>query len=276
MSASREALRQQMLLRALWRDARPGVLAGWSRDGERFARGLAAYQANAGALAERALAAVFPTIQELLGEESFASLARALWHQHAPERGDLAQWGGALPAFLAGSADLADEPYLSDVARLEWMVHGADRAADESAQPQGLERLADTDPSALWLRLRAGMALLRSAHPVLSIWQAHRMRSADDSARFDEVRQAFAHGLAQDALVWRSGWKVEVAACGPAQTVFMQALLAGASLSDALSAAQSAQEFDFEDWLMRALQLGWIVGVDTQPPALPGGRSGDA
>ena len=28
----KEALRQQMRLRALWRDARPGVVAGWLRD----------------------------------------------------------------------------------------------------------------------------------------------------------------------------------------------------------------------------------------------------
>ena len=45
MSADREALRQQMLLRALWRDARPGVVAGWMRDDPaRFQRGLQAYQ----------------------------------------------------------------------------------------------------------------------------------------------------------------------------------------------------------------------------------------
>ena len=46
-----------MLLRALLGDARPGVVGGWMRDGARLARGLAAYRANAGALAERALAA---------------------------------------------------------------------------------------------------------------------------------------------------------------------------------------------------------------------------
>ena len=271
MSASREALRQQMLLRALWRDARPGVLAGWSRDGDRFARGLSAYQANAGALAERALAAAYPTIQELLGDESFASLARALWQQHAPERGDIAQWGAALSTLLADSADLADEPYLSDVARLEWMVHGAGLAADDAAQIHGLELMADADPAALWVRLRAGTALLRSPHPVLSIWRAHRLRSADEAARFDEVRAAFAQGMTQDALVWRSGWKVEVAGCGPGDALFMQSLLAGESLAQALSAAQSMPEFDFEDWLVRALQLGWIGAVAMQAPAPPGG-----
>ena len=62
----KEGLRQQMLLRALWRDARPGVVTGWLRDApERSARGLQAYQANAGALAERALAAAYPTLVQL-------------------------------------------------------------------------------------------------------------------------------------------------------------------------------------------------------------------
>ena len=42
---------EKELLRALLNDARPGVVAGWMRDGERFGRGLAAYRANAGALA---------------------------------------------------------------------------------------------------------------------------------------------------------------------------------------------------------------------------------
>ena len=69
--AAREALRQQMLLRALLGDARPGVVAGWLRDGPRVDAGLAAYRANAGALAERALAAAYPTVQQLLGEVSF-------------------------------------------------------------------------------------------------------------------------------------------------------------------------------------------------------------
>ena len=54
MSGGKEALRQQMLLRALWRDAPPGVVGGWLRGApERWRRGLQVYQANAGALAER-------------------------------------------------------------------------------------------------------------------------------------------------------------------------------------------------------------------------------
>ena len=75
-----EALRQQLLLRTLLGDARPGVVEGWLRGTPaRQRRGLQAYQAHAGALAERALIAAFPTVAELVGAESFAALARACW-----------------------------------------------------------------------------------------------------------------------------------------------------------------------------------------------------
>ena len=47
------------------------------------ARGLKAYQANGHALAERALQAAYPVVAQLLGDESFADLARALWHAAA-------------------------------------------------------------------------------------------------------------------------------------------------------------------------------------------------
>ena len=44
---------------------------------EPSSRGLAAYRANGHALAERALCAAFPVVRALVGEDSFAALARA-------------------------------------------------------------------------------------------------------------------------------------------------------------------------------------------------------
>ena len=190
--ADREALRQQMLLRALWQDARPGVLAGWTRDGEAFTRGLQAYRANAGALAERALAAAYPTVQQLVGEDSFAGLARAYWHQQAPQWGDITLWGAELPAFIAAAEQLAEEPYLADVARLEWAVHGAQMAADAAGPVAGLQALAGPDAPRQVLQALPGTALMESVHPVASIWQAHRATGPD---RFDSARQALAQGL---------------------------------------------------------------------------------
>ncbi len=261
MSTEREALRQQMLLRALLGDARPGVVAGWLRDGAGTARGLAAYQANAGALAERALAAAFPTVQQLLGEASFAGLARSFWRARPPQRGDVATWGGALADFIADDEDLAPEPYLADVARLEWAVHEAERAAD-AASPAGLERLDGHDPAALWLRLAPGTALVGSPHPVATIWHAHRSDAPD---RFAPVREAFAAGRGETVRVVREGWRATVAAIGSDEARFTGALLAARPLGDAL--AQAGAAFDFGAWLVAALQGQWLAGVSAVPPS---------
>ena len=256
--AAKEALRQQMLLRALLGDARPAVVGGWLRaapSGRRHERGLAAYRANAGALAERALAAAFPTLQQLLGDEAFGHLARAFWQRQPPLAGDMGLWGGELPTFIAAAESLADEPYLADVARLEWAVHEAERAVDV-APPQGLELLATHDPADLRLHLVPGTAVLASAHPVVSIWQAHRS-SHDD--RFAPVRAAFAAGVAENALVVRQAWRAEVRAIDAAELRFVTALLAGVSLATALQ--ESGAGLDFEAWLIVALQQQRLAAV---------------
>ena len=247
----KEALRQQMMLRALLGDARPGVLAGWLREGAadaRFGRGLAAYRAHAGASAERALAAAYPTVQQLLGAASFAALARAHWQRDPPQVGDLGLWGGELAAFIADAESLASEPYLPDVARLEWAVHQAERAADAAA-PQGLQKVADADPGALRLRLTPGTAVIDSAHPIVAIWQAHRSDAAD---RYAPVRAAFAAGGGECALVFRSGWRAAVRSVPADEARLLQALLAGHHVAAALDAA--GPDFDFQHWLLATLQ----------------------
>jgi hypothetical protein len=258
-----EALRQQMLLRALWGDARPGVVAGWLRDApQRVTRGLQAYRANAGALAERALGAAFPTVALLVGDQSFAALARALWHAQPPQRGDIAAWGAALPDFIAAAPQLADEPYLADVARLDWAVHQAEHADDGGDAVEGLPHLAESDPAELYLRLADGLALVASPHPVLGIWQAHRSEAPD---RFAAVREAFARGQGEQALVHRQGFKVRVSAVSGPIAHFMQALLAGASLGRALDAA--GDPFAFDAWLAQALQQHWLRAIDPKGPS---------
>ena len=257
MTLKRERERQQALLRTLWRDDDAGALRGWlSTPADRFERGLLAYTANAGAAAERALGAAFPTVTPLLGEESFAALARAFWQARPPLRGDLAQWGAELPAFIADSEQLAEEPYLADVARLDWAVHQAEEAADAPAAPQALERLADADPAALHLRLRPGSALLPSVFPVVTIRAAHRRADPD---RFEPVRVALEAGLGETAWVWRQGWRVAVQALAPVDAAFNAALLAGLSLGAAFDAAGDG--FDFGVWLTAAVQQGWLAGV---------------
>lgn len=255
--AAHEARRQQLLLRVLWRAADPAALAPWLHQAAPgTARGLLPYRAHAHVLAPRALAAVYPTLQQLLGEASFAALARAHWQHAPPERGDLAHWGERLPAFVAAAPDLAGVHYLADLARLEWAVHGASMAADVTAAPMGLDALALGDASLLRVLPTAGTVLVESTHPIVSIWQAH------DDARPQLTTVHWAAARVEPALVWRSGWRVQVAALAADEATCTRQVMNGAPLAMALEAAQAVNaDFDFQAWLLLQLQRGWLAGA---------------
>jgi hypothetical protein len=257
-SRQRELLRQQQLLRALWQRGAGPSLKLWLRESHEQSRhALAAYRGNAAATAERALASAFPTVQQLIGDESFALLARALWHHAPPQRGDLACWGDTLPEWLERDTQLADEPYLADVARVDWAVHTIEQAADAEPPVGGLGLLAEHDPLQLRLRLRPGLMLVSSRWPVVTIWQAHQRADAD---RFAPVRAAFAAGTAEHALIARSGWRAQVDTLDAGDAAFTAALLRGASLGHALDQAGGA--FAFDSWLQRALAAPWLQTVE--------------
>lgn len=258
----REALRQQQLLRTLWRRGGDATLNLWLREsGERAAQGIGAYRGNAAAIAERALAAAYPTVQQLVGDESFAQLARAMWHRFPPQRGDLAQFGAALPTWIELDPQLAGEPYLADVARIDWAVHAIEQAADIEQPPTGLALLGEMDPAQLRLRLRPGLALVASKWPVVTVWRAHR-RHADDSGedRFAPVREAFAAQAQETALIARQGWRADVEAVDAPTAAFVAALQRGDDLADALEDVGAALAFD--RWLQRALTNQWLQAVE--------------
>lgn len=257
----REQIRQRMLMQAL-RTGQPGALTGWTRAPARadLARGLTVYAANAAVNAERALAARYPTVQAMLGDETFAPMARAFWRHSPPARGDLAQWGDDLPAFLADAAQLAELPYLADVARLDDAVARGEGAADVAPDLSTLMRLGDTDPERLVLRPAPGLGLVESAHPVVTVWRAHHDPQQTALADpFAEARLALAGQRAETALVWRQGWVVRVAAVEAPTAEFLRcALLQAHPLAEALD----VPGFEFAQWLAPAVADGLLVRLD--------------
>lgn len=264
-------LQQQSLLDALF--ARPGSaqatsavhhLQTWIEP--HASRGLMAYQANGHALAERCLPAAYPVIAQLIGLDSVQALARDLWHCHPPVDGDLAQWGDALPAFLGDNEQLADVPYLADVARVEWAVHRAASAPDADPDMPSFARLSIEDPEGLTLWLAPGTALITSAWPVVSLVTAHTTGEPTLSEAGQRVRDR----VGENAVVWRQGWRPCVAACPDNALGVLQALLRGAALTEALG--QATAGFDFSDWLTQAVHSGLVLGVANatpQPPNTP-------
>jgi hypothetical protein len=222
---------QEALVHALLgRGDAPATLTGSER-------GLAAYRNNLRALSAQALAVPFTRLREALGEDNFAALAWTFWRAHPPERGDLAQWGGALAAFLV---ERAGEPSgLPDLARLDWALHAAERAADAELDAESLALLGRMPPERLWLQLRPGVALLdQHIGPV---------------------------------LVWRQHWRGASRPLFAAEAAFMRALLDDTNLADALARTEvkgsgAETDFDFSAWLQAALLNAWLQGVRSTPP----------
>jgi hypothetical protein len=201
-------------------------------------------------------------LAQLVGAQTFAALAQRFWHENPPADGDLGLWGRGLAGLIETLADLAEEPYLADVARLEWGVHEARSAADANEAPVGLTLLASHDPGALRLQFQPGFALVHSPHPVVSIWQAHAVDSSaslEPSDRLDRARAKLALGLGEVALIRREGWRVCVEALPPEDAPFTAGLLQGRSLGAALAEVPPPE---FEPWLLRALREGWLREVE--------------
>jgi Putative DNA-binding domain len=221
-------------------------------------RGLQVYRANAEVLALRSLQASYPVVNQLVGDEAFALLARDLWHQAPPTRGDVAQWGGELAALISSIPQLAEEAYLPDVARIEWALHQAATAADAQADLASLALLTQHDPDAVTLQLAPGTAVLHSPQPAASVVTAHLYANPS----FDDVGTKLRAQTAESALVWRQGLRPMVTACPWADALFVQSLLTGDSLIAALEASSTKDSaFDFNHWLPQAAQNGLLVGA---------------
>lgn len=211
------------------------------------------------------LADSFPVVQQLVGDEFFGAMARLYLVDHPPGSPLMHRYGAGLPAWIADFEPATALPYLSDIARLEWARLCAFQAADaEPVEIQALialmqapERLASTS-----LALHPSLAVVRSAHPVVSLWSAHQQ---DDATR-DEQLSMLRMGSAETALVFRD----------PSDDALVLELrdadaeLTAAIAADApLGAAQHAYpQADLTRVLTLLLRHGLVTGVGTPTSAL--------
>ena len=184
-----------------------------------------------------ALRATFPVVCALTGVPFFHAAVDAFVHAHPSRGGDLNVYGGGFGAFLASYPHARDLPYLPDVARLEWAIDDAHRAADSEATPQDLVAALGNVPPDRLAQLQLvpdpSCRLLRSIHPVLRIWQVHQADFAGEPrVDFDAPPECL--------LVRREAGSVAVERVAAAEFAWLEALQTGADLSTALDAALSA------------------------------------
>ncbi len=234
---------------------RAGAIASWlAGDAALADRRMAIYRANMVAAADKALSSAYPVIRQVVGAEFFRGLAREFQRGTPSTCGDLTPYGASFDGFLAAFEHVQDMPWLPDLARLEWAVHGAAGAADVPAwDPASLGGVADERQADIRFAWSPGLAVVASAYPIVRVWTIHQPHHAGEFS-VDWTQP-------ETALVAREGFPVTVTACGAADAAFVAASLAGRPLGDAAGAAlQRDPHFDLGALLARAIAARQVCG----------------
>ena len=211
-----------------------------------------------------ALAAVYPVLAQLVGEDYFRQLARRFIAEHPLRTGNLHGFGRELPQLLRELPSAAALPYLADVAALEWAWHEVYHEAD--ATPLDAARLAQVPAAqqlALGLQLAPAARLVVSPYPVLRIWQAHQADAGEGDAALQQL-SLDAGGV--QLLVLRRRLEIEFVLLGNGETHWLAALSAGHTLAQATVAALGVEPaFDLAATLGRHLVLGSFGALRVEP-----------
>jgi hypothetical protein len=218
---------------------------------------VAIYRANGRSNYRNALAASYPVVRRLTGALFFDAAVDAFVVAHPPVSGDLNVYGEHFAVFLERYAPAADLPYLPDVARLEWAIDEANRAADAPRVPDAvLAALSSVAPERLpnvRLALDPSCRLLRSRYPILRIWRANQPdRAGDERIVLDEGGVAL--------VVRRDADGIAVATVADGEHAWLAALARRETLGAAIEAAVAKDpSFDLGASLRAHIAAGTIA-----------------
>jgi len=220
-------------LRELQTHFASGLLAA---DGDPGAR-IAIYRNTVFSNYRNALGASYRVVSQLVGKPFFDAAVDAYVLAIPSTGGDLNVYGDRFSEFLAAYPHAQDLRYLPDVARLEWALDEASRAADNDGTPEALLAALAGVPaeriSAQRFALDPSCRLVVSDHPVLRIWQVHQPGfEGDGSVAFDGVRNHL--------VVRRDAGAVVIERLPAGDFALLRALGDGADLAAALDAAMDA------------------------------------
>jgi uncharacterized protein (UPF0276 family) len=244
------AASQQQFAGALLDASQAGpVLAQFK--GEHVEHRFALYRGNMSATWSKTLAAAYPVVKMLMGEEFFGGLSQAYGRAHPSDSGDLNRFGAHFAEFLQFFPHVADYPYLPDMARLEWALHRAHYAPSaEAVTTQQLAALTPEQMEAAQLELHPAVQLIASEWAIIPLWQAHQ---PDSEVGFPENMATASHGL-----VTRAEWQAQMLPLSRASHAALSVLKEGGDFGAALDAAFDMDEdFDvaanLQLWLAHAL-----------------------
>ena len=199
-----------------------------------------------------ALAATFPTVQALVGNDFFRRLGRAFVCHALPRQPVLAEYGQDFPDFIVTYEPARGLSYLADIARLDWALNTAFHApVTRQLAAADLATLPPDSLPSLRLALAAGAALLSSLHPLDRIWTASQPGAPDEAV---DLNAGGTH-----LLVLRRPEDAAFAVLSAAEARFVGGIARGKTLEEAAGTVEG--EFDLTAGFARLLNLGAFAAL---------------
>ena len=234
-------------------------IAAWLPDGATDPAGLAVYRNTIAKGCVDALAANFPTVASLVGEDWFRAAAALFAAEHPPTSAALAAYGAAFPDWLAAFPPAGDLPYLPAMAWMDWRWTTALFAQD--AEPLTAEAFA-LEPKAL-------MNARPRLHPSLTFaWFDGGLPGLWLAAREPEPGEMELVETPQGVLIVRPHDAVHARVVDLAGHAFLRAAADGATLGEAITAAAEADpRADLAALFAALIADGVFSGLDLGDPS---------
>lgn len=196
-----------------------------------------------------ALAATFPTVRAVVGEEFFRTMAQAFIARDLPRQPVLTEYGETFPAFVASYEAAASLPYLADVGRLDWALNVAFHTSPAACLTAAdLAPLPAAEVVDLSLELAAGATVIQSTYPVDRIWRISQSQASGEIVDLGEGGACL--------LVLRRADDAFFVSLDPAEAAFLSAVANGRTLEGAARAGfQIASAFNLSTTFARLLAL---------------------
>lgn len=216
-------------------DAVPAPLQGKvAMGGVDAGRRLAVYKNNVYAQLIDALAATYPAVLRLVGEEFFRFAAREFVASHPATEKNLAMYGKGFHDFLAKFEPAASVPYLADVAMLEYRYLAAYHSIDARSLPADRYSVLVREGGGSRVALHPSSQLMSSQYPVSRIWELNRSDAPIDGKISIE-------GQSEYLLIIRPQATVEVRRLSLGAFVALLALSGGSGLPEAVLTGRQAE-----------------------------------
>ncbi|MBI4431859.1 MAG: DUF692 family protein [Candidatus Omnitrophica bacterium] len=196
----------------------------------------------------------YEAVRHYAGKEAFMDLAEKYAARFPSENYNLSKAGLFFSNFLESLPEVVqNQPFLPDLARLEWGIAQAFHAFDQPRDKASFSALTGADPALLGMRFQPSVRVLRAWWPVLDLWRGRK----EDRPR-SSVEKA-----ATTVLIFRKGTEVFCEMLDQAQGELLESLLSGAALGQACEKLllSHEEELPVDQWFAQWVASGIIQRI---------------